>query len=267
MKKLLLTLLALAGVASAQTGVGGAITQPVQHNSGDYTLDQIGNPAANVSFSVGSKTITLNYSSGGPIYFSSTGQLGIGSSSISQPLHIKLSGNAFYQVESTGGNTAGGVFVSGSDSWQFGDSAFGMNGFNFAHQSGSDSNVHLSIQSSGSSGYVCAGGNISNTSCSGGTLWVGASTVAGKVGSSIASASTIAPASPIVHVTGTTAIATITAPTECASSGFGCQITLIPDGAFTTTTAGNIAIASTAVVSKAMVMTYDNGTSKWYPSY
>jgi len=81
----------------------------------------------------------------------------------------------------------------------------------------------------------------------------------------IASATTIAPSTAIVFVSGTTAIATITAPAPIASGGG--SITLIPTGIFTTTTAGNIALASTAVVSKAMVMTYDVTTSKWYPSY
>ena len=47
----------------------------------------------------------------------------------------------------------------------------------------------------------------------------------------------------------------------------GGQITLIPTGVFTTTNAGNIAIASTAVVGKALTMTYDSTTTKWYPSY
>jgi hypothetical protein len=46
----------------------------------------------------------------------------------------------------------------------------------------------------------------------------------------------------------------------------GCLV-LIPDGAWTTATTGNIALASTAVVSKAITMCYDNGTTKWYPSY
>jgi hypothetical protein len=47
----------------------------------------------------------------------------------------------------------------------------------------------------------------------------------------------------------------------------GGQITLIPTGAWTTSTSGNIALASTAVVNKALIMTYDHNTAKWYPSY
>ena len=81
----------------------------------------------------------------------------------------------------------------------------------------------------------------------------------------IASATTIAPTTQIAFVSGTTAIATITAPSPISLGGG--QITLIPTGIFTTTTAGNIALASTAVVGKALIMTYDATTTKWYPSY
>lgn len=81
----------------------------------------------------------------------------------------------------------------------------------------------------------------------------------------IASATTIAPTTPIVFVSGTTAIATITVPAALGS--YGNQIVLIPTGAFTTTVAGNIALASTAVVNRALTMTYDATTVKWYPSY
>jgi hypothetical protein len=51
-------------------------------------------------------------------------------------------------------------------------------------------------------------------------------------------------------------------------AGAGFQITIIPGGAFTTTTSGglaNIRIASTAVAGKALIFTYDG--SKWDPSY
>lgn len=81
----------------------------------------------------------------------------------------------------------------------------------------------------------------------------------------IASAATIAPTTRIAFVSGTTAIATITAPAPISSGGG--QITLIPTGLWTTNTTGNIALASTAVVSRALIMTYDTTTAKWYPSY
>jgi hypothetical protein len=81
----------------------------------------------------------------------------------------------------------------------------------------------------------------------------------------IASASTIAPTALISFVSGTTAIVTITPPTSLLTTGG--QLTLIPLGILTTTTAGNIALASTTVVGKALIYTYDAVTAKWYPSY
>ena len=81
----------------------------------------------------------------------------------------------------------------------------------------------------------------------------------------VASATTISPTTPIAFVSGTTAVVTITAPAPISAGGG--TITLIPTGAFTWTTAGNIAVAGTAVVSRALTMTYDVTTTKWYPSY
>ena len=81
----------------------------------------------------------------------------------------------------------------------------------------------------------------------------------------IASATTIAPTTPIVFVSGTTAIVNITAAAPISTGGG--TITLIPTGAFTWTAAGNIAVLGTAVVSRALTMTYDVTTTKWYPSY
>lgn len=81
----------------------------------------------------------------------------------------------------------------------------------------------------------------------------------------IASAATIAPTKPITFISGTAAVVTITAPSP--TSAGGGTITLIPTGAFTWTAAGNIAILGTAVVSRALTMTYDVTTTKWYPSY
>ena len=87
----------------------------------------------------------------------------------------------------------------------------------------------------------------------------------GAAAPTIASAATIAPTTQIVFVSGTAAIDTITPPSPISLGGG--QITLIPTGLFTTTAAGNIALASTAVVSRALIMTYDVTTTKWYPSY
>ena len=81
----------------------------------------------------------------------------------------------------------------------------------------------------------------------------------------VASAATIAPTAPITFISGTAAIVTITAPSPISAGGGA--VVLIPTGAFTWTTAGNIAVAGTAVVSRTLTMTYDATTTKWYPSY
>jgi hypothetical protein len=78
------------------------------------------------------------------------------------------------------------------------------------------------------------------------------------VGIAVASATTITAPSTIFHVTGTTAISTITVP----YAGFTGQITIIPDEIFTLATGGNIAEAYTAIVSRAIQLIYDGTT--WY---
>lgn len=40
-----------------------------------------------------------------------------------------------------------------------------------------------------------------------------------------------------------------------------------PFGLLATNTSGNIVLATTAVVNKAMILTWDSGTGKFYPSY
>jgi trimeric autotransporter adhesin len=80
----------------------------------------------------------------------------------------------------------------------------------------------------------------------------------------IASATSISPDVAIVFVSGTAAIDAINVPSWMEG---GAQITLIPLGVFTTTTSNNIALASTAVVNRVLIMTYDAVTTKWYPSY
>jgi hypothetical protein len=48
---------------------------------------------------------------------------------------------------------------------------------------------------------------------------------------------------------------------------FQGRITILPTAAFTWTAAGNIALAGTAVVGKALDFIYNPFTAKWYPSY
>lgn len=81
------------------------------------------------------------------------------------------------------------------------------------------------------------------------------------IGTSIASAGTIAPINGIQHVTGTSAIATITLPTGMSATVGGC-VTLIADAAWTTTTAGNIFAIMTASAGTKYYPCYDG--SKWY---
>ncbi len=85
------------------------------------------------------------------------------------------------------------------------------------------------------------------------------------VSAAIASAAAdLLPSGPMFHVSGTNAITGITIPV-----GFtGGQIVIIPDGNFTWTTAGNIALAGTAVTGRVLVFTYDSNAAKpFYPSY
>jgi len=81
----------------------------------------------------------------------------------------------------------------------------------------------------------------------------------------VASATTIAPTKRISFISGTASITTITAPSPISQGGG--TLTFIPTGIFSWGTGGNIALGGTAVVSKALEMTYDLSTAKFYPSY
>ena len=80
----------------------------------------------------------------------------------------------------------------------------------------------------------------------------------------VVSGTTIAITTPVAFVSNTNVIQTITVPSQFTGGG---QITIIPTGAFTTNTSGNIALGTTAVVNKALILTWDSVTAKWYPSY
>ncbi len=86
-----------------------------------------------------------------------------------------------------------------------------------------------------------------------------------SVAPTLSSASSISPVAMVTFVSGVTAIATIVPPQNISQTGG--KIIIIPTGIFTLATTGNIALASTAVVSRAMMLIYDAGTAKWYPSY
>ena len=76
-------------------------------------------------------------------------------------------------------------------------------------------------------------------------------------------AGVVLPTGPLFHITGALAITGFTLPVGFTGGSF----TVIPDGVFTWTAAGNIALAGTAVVSKALTFTWDANAAKWYPSY
>jgi len=72
-----------------------------------------------------------------------------------------------------------------------------------------------------------------------------------------------APQAFMTVVSGALALTGITLPYPT----FAGMICLLPTGIFTWTAAGNIAVAGTAVVGKALYFTYLPSTGKWYPSY
>lgn len=168
------------------------------------------------------------------------------------------------------------VGYSVSDFWSDGSNIWAVNGSNPSAQNLNVSSLQtgtlqLFVSRNGSfspatvtlgfgSEFVLSGS--SYISSQPGTFWTDV------VQTAVASASTIAPGSRVFHVTGTTTINTITVPSACTQvSGSSCELKMIPDGAFATSTSGNIALASTAVVNKVLTMTYDANTAKWYPSY
>jgi hypothetical protein len=76
----------------------------------------------------------------------------------------------------------------------------------------------------------------------------------------------ITPSGPLFHVTGTAAITGFNIPVGFNPKGGG-GFCVIPDAAFTTTTANNISKATTAVVGQTLCFTYDPSASKFVPSY
>jgi hypothetical protein len=122
----------------------------------------------------------------------------------------------------------------------------------------------------GTGGAAFSTTNVTIGSANGGTVTLASQAVYRLFATSvpaqtIPSANTIAPTNPITFVSGTQLISTITPPTLFTVTGG--QITLIPTGAWSTNLTGNIALATTGVVNRALIMTYDATTQKWYPSY
>lgn len=83
-------------------------------------------------------------------------------------------------------------------------------------------------------------------------------------GAVLASAATITPRYQVEHVSGTAAISTITVPAPCATVNASCALTLIPDGAWTMATGGNIAAAVTATAAVPVACRYVRNDALWY---
>ena len=82
------------------------------------------------------------------------------------------------------------------------------------------------------------------------------------VGSPIASASTIHPTAAVDRVSGAVNISTISLSEAVPTAPAGRVWTVIPGGAFTWDTAGNIAVAGTAVVNRVLTFTYVPATDQ-----
>lgn len=136
-------------------------------------------------------------------------------------------------------------------------------------------NTNFALQSTGALGILngstgallqVGGSTKLSASATGVTILGTLATSAGGGASTIASAGTIAPTSLVHFVSGAVPISNITPPAGILNNG-GVLI-LIPTGAWTLAAGGNIAIASNAVVSRAMILVYDTSSGgKWYPSY
>lgn len=82
------------------------------------------------------------------------------------------------------------------------------------------------------------------------------------VGPTIASAATISITNRVHHVTGAAAIVTMNPPFP----GFQGWVTLIADGIFTWTAAGNIFVLGTATAGNGRALSFFYDGAKWYPS-
>jgi hypothetical protein len=77
----------------------------------------------------------------------------------------------------------------------------------------------------------------------------------------------VTPSGPLFHLTGTNGITGFNIPVGFDPKGSG-GFCIIPDGILLTTTANNIALATTTVVSKTLCYTYDpNAAKPFFPSY
>lgn len=178
--------------------------------------------------------------------------------------NVAIGKSAMYGLKTGANNTciglaAGGYITSGSDNIYVGKNSGGDN---------------VSVAAISNSLVIGVADGTNRPTLNGQTIIGNGSTVTARIfgarcdGSddlALAADTTIAPTTNVVRITSlTNPIATITPPW----GDFPGTITLIPKVAFTTTTAGNIALATNAnVLNKALIMTYSSFDNKWYPSY
>ena len=95
--------------------------------------------------------------------------------------------------------------------------------------------------------------------------WGNTSVPAGVTTLVASAAGAVTPSGPLFHINGTSAITGFTTPIGCNATAVGTcgPFTVIPDAAFTWTTATNIAVAGTAVANLAITFFWDATNSKW----
>ena len=184
---------------------------------------------------------------------------------------------AILQNTDTGALSSVDYIVSnnlGSATINYGD--FGINGSGFTgsgafnqantvYVTATTGELALGTTTSNGIHFVVNGGATdAMTISSAGALSVSGLIATSNAAPTIASAATIAPTAMITFVSGVASISTITAPAPISTAGG--KITIIPTGAFTLNTSGNIANVVTTVVGQAFTLTYDSVGAKWYPS-
>lgn len=90
-------------------------------------------------------------------------------------------------------------------------------------------------------------------------------------GTTITSATTIAPTAPVSYVSGSATITVMTPPTGCTSSGHDCKVELIAASGSTWQTntgggTGGFASPSASTPGAAMIFSYDPAVGLWYPA-
>ena len=270
------TLSSTLAVTGVSTLTGGAVVQGMTVGLGlaaVATNTALGfevlqaNTTGNSNVGVGYRTLRLNiageYNFAGGYDTLKSNNSGVENTAVGA---LALSGNAGGDYNTAVGLSALGTQISGNNNvalgYYSGNYETGSNAFYINNQDRTNT--------AGDKALSLLYGQFNTTAATqalaiNGTLAVSEITGTRAAAATIASAATIAPTKDITFISGTAAVVTITAIAPFTTGGG--TITLIPTGAFTWTTAGNIAVAGTAVVSRALTMTYDSATTKWYPSY